>query len=116
MLPEVDDLLAEALGHVADQPGAPWHERHVYAPYHPLGQELPDAPGLAGDNDCVRCSGARPGSDLVARGSVARYVWDLAGLEASGWVVPLGASGDAGSPHHRDQLDTWRAGLLLPLG
>ncbi|QIK65496.1 penicillin acylase family protein [Nocardioides sp. HDW12B] len=116
LLPEVDAALAEALAHVAGRPAEPWHRRHVYAPYHPLGRELPDAPGLAGDNDCVRCAGARPGSDLVLRGSVARYVWDLAGLEGSGWVVPLGADGDPRSAHHHDQLGTWVDGRLVPVG
>jgi penicillin amidase len=70
---------------------------------------------LAGDNDCVRCAGALPGSEVAYRGSVARYAWDLAGFERSGWVVPLGASGDPSSPHHRDQLDAWVSGRLLPL-
>ncbi len=49
------------------------------------------------------------------RGSVARYVWDLAGLDRSGWVVPLGASGDERSPYARDQLDAWVEGRLLPV-
>lgn len=115
LLPEVDAVLAEALAHVAARPAEPWGRRHVYAPHHPLGHELPDAPGLAGDNDCVRCAGARPGSDLVLRGSVARYVWDLAGLDRSGWVVPLGADGDPASPHGADQLAAWADARLLPV-
>jgi penicillin amidase len=52
---------------------------------------------------------------VAHRGSVARYAWDLAGFDRSGWVVPLGASADPGSPHHHDQLDAWVAGTLLPL-
>jgi penicillin amidase len=47
---------------------------------------------------------------------VARYVWDLAGLDRSGWVVPLGASGDPRSVHHHDQLIPWVEGTLLPVG
>ncbi len=115
LLPEVDTLLAEAVAHVAARPAEPWHRRHTYAPYHPLGHELPDVPGLAGDNDCVRCAGARPGSDLVMRGSVARYVWDLAGLDRSGWVVPLGADGDPAAAHHHDQLEAWVDARLVPV-
>ena len=115
LLPEIDALLAEAVEHVAAQPVATWGERHVFAPYHPLRPDLPDAPGLPGDNDCVRCAGSRPGSDEVMRGSVARYVWDLAGLDRSGWVVPLGAAGDERSPYAFDQLGAWVEGRLLPV-
>lgn len=115
LVPEVVGLLAEAVEEVAaDRPG-PWGERHRYRPLHALGHELDDPPPLAGDNDCVRCTGSAPGSDTAYRGSVARYAWDLAGLERSGWVVPMGASGDPGDPHHRDQLPAWVDGTLLPV-
>ena len=40
-----------------------------------------------------------------------RSVWDLAG--DSRWVVPLGASGDPGSPHHHDQQAAWATGGTL---
>ncbi len=115
LLPEIDEVLAAALEHVAAQPTSRWADRHVFAPFHPLRPDLPGAPGLPGDNDCVRCAGARPGSDQVLRGSVARYVWDLAGLDRSGWVVPLGAYGDERSPYAFDQLDAWVEGRLLPV-
>jgi penicillin amidase len=36
-------------------------------------------------------------------------------LESSGWVVPLGASGDPDDPHHHDQTPAWVAGTLLPV-
>lgn len=115
LLPGADRVLAEAVEHVATDLPGPWGERHLYAPYHPLRQTLPDAPGLAGDNDCVCCTGCRPGDDAALRGSVARYVWDLAGLDRSGWVVPLGADGDERRPHARDQLVHWAAGRLVPV-
>lgn len=115
LLPGIDRVLAAAVEHVATLPEEPWGGRHRYAPYHPLRPELADAPGLAGDNDCVRCTGARPGSDLAMRGSVARYVWDLAGLDRSGWVVPLGADGDEESPHAFDQLAVWVQCRVLPV-
>ncbi|WNZ10338.1 penicillin acylase family protein [Streptomyces sp. 11x1] len=73
-------------------------------------------PGLAGDHDCVLCTSAVPGiTDLSARGPAARYVWDLARREDSLWVVPFGASGVGGSPHHRDQLPLWLRGDLVPV-
>ena len=65
---------------------------------------VPEMP-VSGDIDCVRCTGSQPGlADECWRGSVARYVWDLADRDDSGWVVPLGASGDPRDPHHHDQL------------
>jgi penicillin amidase len=64
----------------------------------------------------VLCTSAVPGlTDLAARGPAARYVWDLARREDSLWVVPLGASGTPGSPHHRDQLPLWLRGDLVPV-
>ncbi len=62
------------------------------------------------------CTSGVPGlTDLAARGPAARYVWDLARREDSRWVVPFGASGDPGSPHHRDQLSLWLGGELVPV-
>jgi penicillin G amidase len=115
LVPELEGHLVAAVEAVAaDRPG-PWGARHRYRPLHPLGHRLPTEPELPGDNDCVRCAGGVPGSDGVVRGSVARYVWDLAGLESSGWVVPLGSSGDPTHAHHHDQLDAWVEGRLLPI-
>ena len=47
--------------------------------------------------------------------SVARYCFDLADWERSGWVVPLGASGHPGSPHYADQAGAWAEVRLLPM-
>ncbi|MEV5617183.1 GNAT family N-acetyltransferase [Streptomyces bacillaris] len=108
---------AVAAAHTEDGP-APWGEVHRVAPW----QALPDAtleevwPGLAGDHDCVLSTSSVPGvTDLFARGPAARYVWDLARREDSLWVVPFGASGVPGSPHHRDQTDLWANGRLAPV-
>ena len=40
--------------------------------------------------------------------SVARYSFDLADWGQSLWAIPLGASGQPGSPHYHDQSETWR--------
>lgn len=62
------------------------------------------------------CTSSVPGTtDLAARGPAARYVWDLARREDSGWAVPFGASGVPGSAHHRDQLPLWTRGDLVPV-
>jgi penicillin amidase len=110
--------LDDASGHAVT-----WGRTHVFAPTHAfdLGDDdlvAPAVPAVAvsGDIDCVRCTGSLPAiTDAAYRGSVARYVWDLAGVGTSGWVVPMGASGDPRSPHHLDQLDPWTEGTLVPI-
>ena len=48
-------------------------------------------------------------------GSVARYVWDLADPTASGWIVPLGASGAPDSAHFTDQTEQYVRCELAPV-
>ncbi|MCF4120860.1 penicillin acylase family protein [Antribacter sp. KLBMP9083] len=98
-----------------------WGDRHRLLPLHALAeaglaadlQALPSLP-LSGDTDTVRCTATVPGTtNLTWRGSVARWVWDLADRERSRWGVPFGASGDPRSPHFADQHETWaRAGTV----
>jgi penicillin amidase len=131
------DLRALATAALDDAAGHPptWGASHVVAPVHAFdlladeGRDegagngaddlaAPPVPPLpvSGDVDCVRSTGSVPGvSDACWRGSVARYVWDLADRDASGWVVPLGAAGDPADPHHLDQLPLWAAGELAPV-
>ncbi|MGX1560344.1 penicillin acylase family protein [Streptomyces sp. NPDC055506] len=107
-----------ALEEVAARPPAGvWGDTHRLTPWRPLHPETPyDEPALSGDHDCVLCTSGVPGlTDRAARGPAARYVWDLARRDDSRWVVPLGASGVPGSPHHRDQLRLWLAGDLVPV-
>ncbi|MET7450337.1 penicillin acylase family protein [Streptomyces sp. NPDC005574] len=112
----------------AAPPAGTWGDTHRLVPWRALTGPSYDAyrarhahpaaedPPLSGDHDCVLCTSAVPGlTDLAARGPAARYVWDLARREDSRWVVPLGASGLPGSPHHRDQLPRWLRGDLAPV-
>ncbi|MFG3344636.1 penicillin acylase family protein [Streptomyces sp. NPDC048018] len=118
---DVRRIVREALEEVgAGDPPPAWGVTHRLAPW----QALPDAdgtadarwPGLAGDHDCVLSTSSVPGfTDRSARASAARYVWDLADRERSLWVVPFGASGVPGDPHHRDQLPLWLRGELAPV-
>lgn len=115
---DVDRIVREALEEVgAGEPPAAWGVTHRLAPW----QALPDAddarwPGLAGDHDCVLSTSSVPGwTDRSTRASAARYVWDLADRERSGWIVPFGASGVPGDPHHSDQLPLWLRGELAPV-
>jgi penicillin amidase len=117
---DLRELARLALDDSREHP-ATWGETHVVTPIHAFdatGFEPPELPLLPvdGDGDCVRCTGSLPGvTDEAYRGSVARYVWDLADRQASGWVVPLGADGHPGHAHHLDQLPLWAAGELVPL-
>ncbi|MEZ3181091.1 penicillin acylase family protein [Streptomyces pimonensis] len=111
-------VVRAALEEVAARPPAgTWGDTHRLAPWRALPPAEPsEEPGLSGDHDCVLCTSPVPGlTDLAARGPAARYVWDLADRENSRWVVPLGASGVPGSPHHRDQQPLWLAGDLVPV-
>jgi penicillin amidase len=115
-------LATEALEDAAGHPDA-WGDTHVFGPTHAFDLADPDlsppplpTTPVSGDIDTVRCTGWLPGlSDEAYRGSVARYVWDLDDRARSGWVVPMGASGDPRSAHHLDQLDAWADARLLPV-
>lgn len=105
-----------AVEEVAGLPPARWGDTHRLAPWRALTDPSYEGPVLSGDHDCVLCTSAVPGwTDLAARGPAARYVWDLARREDSRWVVPFGASGDPGDPHHHDQLPLWLKGELIPV-
>ncbi|MFI1454843.1 penicillin acylase family protein [Streptomyces roseus] len=100
----------------ADTPDTPWSRVHRLAPWSALPDQDARWPGLGGDHDCVNATSTVPGfTDLTARASAARYVWDLARREDSLWAVPLGADGVTGSPHHRDQLPLWARCELVPV-
>ncbi|PWR11365.1 penicillin amidase [Micromonospora acroterricola] len=117
---DVAALVRAAAEEVAGCAGAadgrvPWGDLHRLAPW----RALPDAdagpgPRLAGDHDCVLSTSSVPGvTHRCFRGPAARYVWDLARREDSLWVVPLGACGVPGDPHHDDQSRAWLDGTLL---
>jgi penicillin amidase len=97
--------------------GEPWGELHATGQRHPLGQAELDPPSVpyGGDMDTVQASSYVPVDGLrTASASVARYAFDLADWDRSGWVVPLGAAGDPGHQHALDQQEAWRTGRLLP--
>ncbi|GAA3145025.1 hypothetical protein GCM10010530_75870 [Kribbella aluminosa] len=116
-------LAREALEEVAaNSPRPPWGETHQLAPLHALRgpvfapSEEPFDLGLSGDHHCVMSTSSLPGlTDVSIRASAARYAWDLADRSASSWIVPLGASGVLGDPHHHDQLPLWLQGSLAPV-
>ena len=97
--------------------GEAWGELHATGQRHPLGQAELQPPSVpyGGDMDTVQASSYVPVDGLrTAAASVARYAFDLADWDRSGWVVPLGSAGDPGLLHGHDQQEAWRTGQLLP--
>ncbi|HEY5834384.1 penicillin acylase family protein [Streptomyces sp.] len=121
LLPDTDPaaLVRAAVEQLAggELPVTTWGETHRLTPWQALPEsESPSRPELAGDHDCVLSTSCVPGlTDLSARASAARCVWDLARRDDSLWVVPFGASGLPGDPHRRDQLPLWLSGALIPV-
>jgi len=96
--------------------GESWGELHYSAQHHPLGRAELDPPSVpyAGDMDTVQAASYLPTVSFATQSaSVARYAFDLADWDRSGWVIPLGSSGEPGNPHFADQQEAWREGRLL---
>ncbi|MFC5264953.1 GNAT family N-acetyltransferase [Kribbella qitaiheensis] len=116
-------LVKEALEEVASRkPRGPWGDTHHLAPLHALGGPVFAAGEenfeltLSGDHHCVMSTSSLPGlTDVCIRASAARFAWDLGDRSASQWIVPLGASGVLGDPHHHDQLPLWLRGELASI-
>lgn len=120
----VDEALAELRQRLGDDVTQwAWGRVHRMASPHPLAAQVPAArhlhpptDGIGGDSDTVRAASTVPetGERAVAA-SAARYVFDLADWDASGWVMPHGMSGVRGDPHDLDQRQAWLAAELLPM-
>ena len=100
-----------------------WGQLHRMASPHPLASALEEArhlhpplDGCPGDGDTVRCGAVIPETgERAAAASVARYVFDLADWDSSGWIVPHGVSGVRESDHDMDQRSKWLDCELLPM-
>ncbi|WP_435735946.1 penicillin acylase family protein [Cellulosimicrobium sp. PMB13] len=111
-----------APGRSSSHPVTTWGDTHRVLGLHALldvpGADVPRVEGvpLSGDTDTVRCTASAPGvTDMCVRGSVARWVWDLADRDASRWGVPFGASGDPRSRHFADQHPAWADATTVPV-
>jgi penicillin amidase len=122
---EMAAALAEAEQELSDRFGDPstwrWGALHQVTPLHPLRHALGDAVRpvsgpIGGASGCVMATNQVGGLTTDAlTGSVARYVFDPVDPSASGWIVPLGASGDPASPHFADQTERYGAVELVPV-
>jgi penicillin amidase len=78
----------------------------------------PPSVGVGGDGDTPRAAAFRELTDdgfAISGSAVARYCFDLSDWDRSGWVVPLGGSGDPRSPHYADQVENWARVELYPM-
>ncbi|MFQ5872939.1 MAG: penicillin acylase family protein, partial [Dehalococcoidia bacterium] len=101
-----------------------WGRVHATRPKHTLSQSFPEladlldppAVSIGGDGDTPLAASYAPSDPYtVTTTSAARYVFDLGDWSNSGWVVPLGVSGNPGSPHYADQVSTWAEVRLLSM-
>lgn len=101
-----------------------WDRPHRARPRHTLSDAFPEMASLldppsipmSGDGD-TPLAGAYSPADLATVGglSVARYSYDLSDWDNSLWAIPLGASGNPGSPHYHDQAETWLQVRMIPM-
>ena len=120
----IDETLTELqlrLG--SDTEGWTWGRLHRMVSPHPMASILhaaqhlhPPIDACPGDSDTVRCGSVIPErGERADAASVARYAFDLADWDNSGWVVPHGVSGVRGTGHDMDQRQLWLDCELLPM-
>ncbi len=99
--------------HGRGQFDAPWSVVGARTGQHPLaglGLSLWNGVLFPGMGDAYS-----PHVQAPANAQSFRAVWDVGNWKAGGIVIPLGESGQPGSPHYRDLASTWLAGTLVPL-
>ena len=104
-----------------------WGDVHVARFEHPVFRHLPllrDWTAVAvatdGGNDTLNRGamwlGRKDAPFAHRHGAGLRAVMDLGDLDASGFVIATGQSGNPLSPHYRDLAPAWRDGQSLTLG
>jgi penicillin amidase len=123
----IDDALASAIDWLEatlgdDRSAWRWDRIHTTRLVHPVARVSaehtrtlnPPSIGCGGEAETVQCASWE--STLgIYHGSVARYVFDVGDWDRSGWVIPLGTSGDPESPHYTDQAETWARVDVYPM-
>jgi penicillin G amidase len=117
-----DGAIAEARKRVLGkiEADAVWGDVHRTKTVHPVSRLFPDAAldpppvAMGGDGDTPQAGSEERGLGIV-HSSVARYAFDLGDWDRSGWIVPLGSSGHADSPHYADQAQDWADVKLRPM-
>jgi penicillin amidase len=95
----------------------PLRMEHALSARKPLGAlfNVPAFP-WSGDLETVRAGGSQP-AQVSAGGPISayRFIADCADWDHSLSCVPAGQSGQRGSPHYADQVETWRRVGYHPL-
>lgn len=125
LAPALERGWAQAVALGGDNPAQwRWGDRHTTASKHPLSAVFPDAgldpPRIAigGDADTLKNAtyGLSGKNDFVLTSvSVYRQVIDFDRPDDASYIVPGGASGDPGSAHFADQLESWARCERLPM-
>jgi len=81
--------------------------QHPFAAFNVHFWDAPSFPGMGGSY--------APAVQAFALGQSFRAVWDVGNWDAGGIELPLGESGEPGSPHYTDQVPAWLHHDLTPL-
>lgn len=81
--------------------------QHPFAVFHVHFWDAPAFPGSGGSY--------APAVQSIALAQSFRAVWDVGAWDAGGIDVPLGESGEPGSPHYTDGVAAWLHHDLTPL-
>jgi penicillin amidase len=118
-IPDRDAFLIAALDTATADAGGPEQLTTTYGaafavvPRHPLapfGVSWWNAPALPG-----RSGGFAPAVQGATLGQSFRAVWDVGNWDAGGITIPVGESGEPGSPHYTDLAGAWQRRELAPL-
>lgn len=80
---------------------------HPFAAFNFHFWDGPPFPGMGGSY--------APAVQAIELGQSFRAVWDVGNWDAGGLNLPLGESGEPGSPHYTDEVPAWLHGELTPL-
>jgi penicillin G amidase len=80
---------------------------HPFNAFHFPFWNAPPFPGSGGSY--------APAVQAIALGQSFRAVWDVGNWDAGGIDLPLGESGEPGSPHYKDAVGPWLRHELTPL-
>lgn len=125
MVRALSDATADLRQRLGPDPDA-WHwgKVHQLESSHLLSEVFPelgrllDPPKMpmGGDGDTPQQGHYAPDQPFKMTAlQVARMVFDLSDWDNSGWVVPFGSSGHAGSSHYTDQMEPWSTLRLVPM-
>ena len=96
-----------------DAATAPYGTAYAVVAQHPFAAfnwHFWDAPAFPGSGGSYA-----PAVQAIALGQSFRAVWDVGNWDAGGIDLPLGESGEPGSPHYTDGATPWLRHALTPL-